>query len=74
MVFFYGGSWNRASAHSIDLSVRRWRHAAIVAVITDYRLYPEVRYLPRFSEGQRRGTGWALREGGAPAQIRAEFL
>ena len=43
-VFFYGGSWNSGSRADYRFVGAALAARGIVAVIADYRLYPEVRY------------------------------
>jgi acetyl esterase/lipase len=58
VVFFYGGNWQEG-----DKSVYRFVGAALaargfVAIIPDYRVYPEVRF-PGFIEDGARAVRWA---------------
>ena len=61
VVFFYGGSWNRGDRAQYRFVGEALAAGGIVAVIPDYRLYPEVRY-PDFLKDNAAATGWALRE------------
>jgi acetyl esterase/lipase len=72
VVFFYGGSWQEG-----DKSIYRFVGAAlaargVVAVIPDYRVYPEVRF-PGFVEDGARVVRWAhdhaAEFGGAPSRM-----
>jgi acetyl esterase/lipase len=72
VVFFYGGSWDQG-----DKSIYRFVGAALaargfVAIIPDYRLYPDVRF-PGFLEDATKAVGWAhghaIELGGDPRQI-----
>jgi acetyl esterase/lipase len=72
VVFFYGGSWDQG-----DKSIYRFVGAALatrgfIAIIPDYRLYPEVRF-PGFLEDGAKAVGWAHSQaaalGGDPGQI-----
>jgi acetyl esterase/lipase len=47
VVFFYGGSWNRGNRADYKFIGDALASRGIVAVVADYRLYPEVRY-PEF--------------------------
>jgi len=72
VVFFYGGSWrdgNRADYRFVgEALVSR----GFVAVVADYRLYPQVRY-PQFVRDSAGAVAWTLREiahyGGDPARV-----
>lgn len=44
VVFFYGGSWNRGERADYRFVGRALAARGLVAVVADYRLYPEVRY------------------------------
>ena len=59
-VFFYGGSWNsgaRAEYAFVGISLAA---RGVIAVVADYRLYPEVRY-PSFLEDSALAVAWGLR-------------
>lgn len=59
VVFFYGGAW-RTGARSDYLFVgEALASRGIVAVVADYRLYPEVRY-PEFVTDSARAVAWTL--------------
>jgi acetyl esterase/lipase len=72
VVFFYGGSWDQG-----DKEIYRFIGAALatrgfVAVIPDYRLYPEVKF-PGFLEDAAKAVGFAHSHaaefGGDPHQV-----
>jgi acetyl esterase/lipase len=48
-VFFYGGSWDSGRRQDYSWVGRALASRGFVAVVTDYRIYPEVRY-PGFLE------------------------
>jgi len=57
VVFFYGGSWNSGSRADYAFVGDALASRGIVAVIADYRLYPEVTY-PAFVEDAARAVAW----------------
>jgi acetyl esterase/lipase len=61
VVFFYGGSWKHGQRADYRFVGEALAARGIVAVIPDYRLYPEVRY-PEFLRDNAAATAWALRE------------
>ena len=61
VVFFYGGSWQHGERAHYRFVGEALAARGIVAVIPDYRLYPEVRY-PEFLRDNAAATAWALRE------------
>lgn len=61
VVFFYGGSWNRGERADYRFVGEALAARGIIAVIPDYRLYPEVRY-PDFLQDNAAAVAWALRE------------
>lgn len=61
VVFFYGGSWNRGERAEYRFVGEALAARGIVAVIPDYRLYPEVRY-PEFLKDNAAATAWAMHE------------
>jgi acetyl esterase/lipase len=72
VVFFYGGSW-RTGARSDYLFVgEALASRGIVAVVADYRLYPEVRF-PDFLSDSARAVAWTVenieRFGGDSARV-----
>jgi acetyl esterase/lipase len=75
VVFFYGGSWQ--SKISLDRSAYKFVGQALtqegyVAVIADYRLYPQVKY-PQFLGDCAQAVAWAhahaAEYGGDPARL-----
>lgn len=71
-VFFYGGSWHWGSRAEYTFAGEALASRGVLALIADYRLYPEVRY-PGFLDDSARATGYALREasklGGNPQRV-----
>ncbi|MDD1022229.1 alpha/beta hydrolase [Pseudomonas sp. TNT2022 ID1048] len=57
VVFFYGGSWNSGSRNDYDFVGEALASRGMVAVLADYRLYPQVRY-PAFLEDAARAVAW----------------
>jgi acetyl esterase/lipase len=72
VVFFYGGSWKHGQRADYRFVGEALAARGIVAVIPDYRLYPEVRY-PDFLKDNAAATAWAMREaarlGGDPRRV-----
>jgi acetyl esterase/lipase len=72
VVFFYGGSWKHGERAHYRFVGEALAARGIVAVIPDYRLYPEVRY-PDFLKDNAAATAWALRAalrlGADPKQV-----
>ncbi|RJF99691.1 alpha/beta hydrolase [Noviherbaspirillum saxi] len=72
VVFFYGGSWNSGNRSEYEFVGEALASRGMVAVIADYRLYPEVRY-PAFLEDCAAAVAWAIREsaryGGDPQRV-----
>ena len=60
VVFFYGGSWNRGSRKDYVFLGEALASRGVVAVVADYRLYPQVRY-PAFLEDSAAAVAWAVR-------------
>lgn len=58
VVFFYGGSWNSGDRGDYTFVGEALASRGIVAVLADYRLYPQVRY-PLFLEDGARAVAWA---------------
>ena len=72
VVFFYGGSWQHGSRADYRFVGEALASRGIVAVVADYRLYPQVRY-PQFLRDSASAVAWTLREiarfGGDPARV-----
>jgi acetyl esterase/lipase len=72
VVFLYGGAWNRGDRADYKFVGAALASRGIVAVLADYRLYPQVRY-PEFLRDCARALAWARREarshGGDPARL-----
>jgi acetyl esterase/lipase len=72
VVFFYGGSWQRGHKETyafVGRALARWGY---VALVPDYRTYPEVTY-PGFIEDGAAAVAWAAENiaayGGDPSTI-----
>ena len=59
VVFFYGGNWKSGERAEYLFVGEALASRGFVAVIPDYRLYPEVRF-PAFLEDCAAATGWAF--------------
>ncbi|WP_166218265.1 alpha/beta hydrolase [Pseudomonas atagonensis] len=57
VVFFYGGSWNSGAREDYAFVGEALASRGIVAVLADYRLYPQVRY-PLFLQDGARAVAW----------------
>jgi acetyl esterase/lipase len=72
VVFFYGGSWNRGERKEYKFVAEALASRGIIAVVADYRHYPQVRY-PDFLTDSASAVAWTRREianyGGDPARI-----
>lgn len=72
VVFFYGGNWTTGERGNYAFVGRALASRGIVAVIPDYRLYPEVRY-PDFLDDSARAVAWTAkniaRYGGDPGKL-----
>ena len=72
VVFFYGGSWNMGSRKDYKFVGEALASRGILAVVADYRLYPQVRY-PAFLEDSAAAVAWTAREvqkyGGDPKRL-----
>lgn len=58
VVFFYGGRWQSGSKDDYRFVGQALAAQGYVAVIPDYRLYPDVRF-PAFVEDSAKATRWA---------------
>ena len=72
VVFFYGGNWNTGARGDYVFVGEALASRGFVAVIPDYRLYPEVRF-PDFLDDCARAVRWTVRNasrfGGDSARI-----
>lgn len=72
VVFFYGGSWNAGQRADYAFLGEALASRGMVALIADYRLYPEVRY-PDFLRDSAAALAWGLanaqRLGGNPQRV-----
>ena len=72
VVFFYGGNWVAGERADYAFVGRALAAHGIVAVIPDYRLFPEVRY-PDFLDDAAGAVAWTARDiaryGGDPSQL-----
>lgn len=72
IVFFYGGNWNSGSRKDYEFVGEALASRGMVAVIADYRLYPQVRY-PDFLNDCAAAVAWTVREaagyGGDPRRL-----
>lgn len=72
VVFFYGGSWQDGSKATYAFLGRALARAGIVAIVPDYRVYPEVKFSGFMQDGAA-ATAWARRHarsyGGDPARL-----
>jgi acetyl esterase/lipase len=64
IVFFYGGNWNSGSRKDYEFVGEALASRGMVAVIADYRLYPQVRY-PDFLKDCAAAVAWTVREAAA---------
>jgi acetyl esterase/lipase len=72
VVFFYGGAWRTGSRSDYLFVGEALASRGIVAVVADYRLYPEVRF-PEFVNDSAQAVAWTLanvdRFGGDPQRV-----
>ena len=72
VVFFYGGNWNTGSRSDYEFIGEALASRGMVAVLADYRLYPQVRY-PEFLQDNAQAIAWTAREikkyGGNPERL-----
>lgn len=72
VVFFYGGSWNTGSRGDYSFVGEALASRGIVAVLADYRLYPQVHY-QGFLQDSAQAVGWTREHikayGGAPDRL-----
>jgi acetyl esterase/lipase len=71
-IFFYGGSWDSGRRQDYGWVGRALAAQGFLALVPDYRLYPEVRY-PSFIEDGAQAVRWAVDHvaalGGDPGRI-----
>lgn len=72
VVFFYGGNWNSGDRGDYAFVGEALAARGMVAVVADYRLYPQVRY-PSFLEDGALAVSWAADQaaayGGDPQRL-----
>lgn len=72
IVFFYGGNWSSGERADYAFVGRALASRGIVAVIADYRLYPQVAY-PDFLDDSAQAVAWSIRHvaehGGDPKRL-----
>ncbi len=72
VLFIYGGSWNKGERAAYRFVGEALAARGIVALVADYRLYPQVSY-PDFLPDCAKAVAYALREapryGGNPARV-----
>ena len=61
VVFFYGGNWTSGARNDYQFIGEALASRGMVAVLADYRLYPQVCY-PSFIEDSARAVAWAVKE------------
>ena len=61
VLFLYGGSWNRGARADYRFVGEALASRGVLALVADYRLYPQVRY-PEFLHDCARALAYALRE------------
>src|SRR4051812_4716175 len=57
VVFFYGGSWDKGAKAEYGFVGAALARHGYLAILPDYRVYPQVRY-PGFVEDSARAVGW----------------
>lgn len=72
VVFFYGGSWQNGQRGNYRFVAEALTSRGLVAVVPDYRTYPEVRF-PGFVEDGAAAVAWTVRNvaqhGGDPGRV-----
>jgi acetyl esterase/lipase len=72
VVFLYGGNWNSGERNDYQFVGEALASRGMVAVLADYRLFPQVRY-PGFLEDSAQAVAWTLQEvqryGGDPGRV-----
>jgi len=61
VVFLYGGNWNSGERNDYQFVGEALASRGMVAVLADYRLFPQVRY-PSFLEDSAHAVAWTLQE------------
>jgi acetyl esterase/lipase len=72
VVFFYGGSWNRGERHDYKFVGEALASKGMLAILADYRLYPQVRYpdfLTDCAQALAYGLSHAKELGGNPQRV-----
>jgi acetyl esterase/lipase len=72
VVFIYGGSWNDGARAQYQFVGEALAARGVMALVTDYRLYPEVRYPDFLSDSAQAlayGLDHAARLGGDPKRV-----
>ena len=69
VVFFYGGGWRRGNKRLYRYVAKALARRGYVAVVPDYRIYPEARY-PDFIEDAALAVRWVKETRRASAAIR----
>ena len=72
VLFFYGGSWNSGARADYRFVGEALASRGVLAIIADYRLYPQVRY-PEFLDDGAQAAAWTIANvrsrGGDPGRI-----
>jgi acetyl esterase/lipase len=72
VIFFYGGAWRSGNKELYRYAGKALARRGYLAMVPDYRIYPEARY-PDFIEDGARAVGWvkdnARRFGGDPDKL-----
>ena len=72
VLFFYGGSWNSGARADYRFVGEALASRGVLAIIADYRLYPQVRY-PEFLDDCAQAAAWTFTnvraQGGDSARI-----
>jgi acetyl esterase/lipase len=72
VVFFYGGGWDSGRRSDYAFAGEALARKGFVAIVPDYRLYPEVRW-PAFLQDSAKAVAWARAHsaeyGGDPARL-----
>lgn len=72
IVFFYGGNWNSGERADYAFVGEALASRGMLAIVADYRLYPEARY-PQILQDAAAALAWTAREapayGGDPSRL-----